>query len=72
MRGARYTRHDVVPEVASKTLEDWVFGEIDELVLALVICDLDVQQTMLEVCVKALVLLHSFFKGGLHVLLSDC
>lgn len=71
MRGARHASHDKVPEVASKTLEDRVFREIDELVLPLVICDLDVQQAAFKMSVKTLVLFHTVFQGGLHVFLRD-
>lgn len=41
--------HDVIAEVACQTVEDWVFGEVDELISVLVIGYLDLEQAFLEV-----------------------
>lgn len=36
-------RHDEVSQIASQTIEDGVFGEVNELILSIVICDFNIE-----------------------------
>jgi hypothetical protein len=47
VRISGHTKHDEVAQVACETAEYWILGEINNLVLALIVSDLNVQQTFL-------------------------
>ena len=44
---AGHLRHDVVSQVAGQTAEDWVFGEVNELVCTFIISYVYLEQTVL-------------------------
>lgn len=58
--------HYVVAEVAGQTVEDWVLGEVDELIAILVVGYLDLKQAFLEVAVQAPVGLHLLFNRSFN------